>query len=107
MGPWGGAAANHEGFSLLAPPVGLEPTTSSLTAKRSTIELQGNIAALCSNVIHTKFLIPLQLFEAGVVSYSVQGLGFNLADSFPGDAEFFAHLFQSMSNAVIQTETHC
>ena len=27
---------------LLAPPVGFEPTTFSLTASRSTVELQGN-----------------------------------------------------------------
>lgn len=26
----------------MAPPVGLEPTTSALTVQRSTIELQGN-----------------------------------------------------------------
>ncbi len=39
---------NCQNVSLRTAPVGLEPTTTSLTAKRTTIVLQGNIL-LCSN----------------------------------------------------------
>jgi len=37
---------------------------------------------------------------------SLQGFRFNLADSLAGHAKLFAHFFQSVGDAVFQTEAH-
>ncbi len=76
-----GIAATGVAAILLAPPVGLEPTTLRLTAACSTIELRRNIQApallsqdLCWHHLSSR-AVASQVFSARVSLTAVFGMG--------------------------------
>ena len=67
--------------------------------------------AVSNSDFETAFLIKstveiLDFFGAAGMTQLSNGLVFNLADPFPGDAENLAHFFQRMGSAVVHSEAH-
>ena len=60
----------HRTFSALTPRVGLEPTTTRLTAECSTIELSRNMKYVPSE-LHTEHLMSLATFDSIITSPSL------------------------------------
>ena len=85
----------------MAPRAGLEPATYRLTAGCSTIELSRNALrrvyytrfVLASQALYLSFLfqVILELLAAAGMAKLPQSFGFDLANPFPGDAEFLAY----------------
>jgi len=50
---------------------------------------------------------PFKRLGFVVLTYLLQSFGFYLPDAFASDAGDLAHLFQSVTHAILKAETHC